>query len=414
MQVKMIGIDHSRASLDLREAFSFTRNEITEALCAIKEEYDINGCILISTCNRTELWVSGESLEISLSDLLCKIKKINKLDYKECFVERENKEAIKHILNVVCGFDSKIFGEDQIITQVKKSLIIARECKTTDMLLEKIFQSALSAGKKVKTEVHFDRNNVNSAKMIVDYLKEKKENLKSLKCLVIGNGQMGQLVAKLLVSEGCDVSMTLRKKFHSKDEIESISVQGCSMISFDERLDEINTYNVVISATLSAHYTIMAEGLKDRLGKHKYYMFDLAVPRDIEPEIGKLENVDLLNIDCMMDSGNYSIDNEKLLYAKEILCECEKELNRWFGYREYVPTIKEISELVAEDAKKRFLGSHASDEIDLNNSAPVVKEAVRMATNKVIYGLKDTLPPKMWKECIEGIYGAASKDTIKH
>lgn len=411
MQVRMIGIDHVRATIDYREAFSFTKQEVKDALANIKEWYNVKGCIILSTCNRTELWIST-SEKINIEEMICRLKNVSPQACDDFFVERKNDVAINHILNMACGFDSKLFGEDQIISQISDALTVARECSCTDTALEKIFQNALAAGKRVKTEVKFSKVNPNSAKLISEILKEKYKSLKGLECLVIGNGQMGQLVVNELIENGASVSMTLRKKFHEGDEQKSIAPEGCNMVPFEQRFLLLPDKQVIVSATLSNHYTLKYGDIAGILKTHQYYMFDLAVPRDIDPEIGKCKNVELLNIDTMTTKQINGVDESKIECAKKILSEYETDLNKWFGYRKYVPTVNEISELVAEDAKKRFLGYYEVGNSHANPEA--LKEAVRMATSKLIYGLKDTLAPAMWSECIESLHIAAAKETLKH
>ena len=119
----------------------------------IQSEYELNGVILLSTCNRTELYVSTDETIEDLFELLCAAKKVSKEQYQNYAIERRGQEAIDHLFQLACGMKSKIFGEDQIISQVKTALLQAREAETTDTYLEKVFQTAIATAKKVKTEV---------------------------------------------------------------------------------------------------------------------------------------------------------------------------------------------------------------------------------------------------------------------
>lgn len=428
MRICMVGIDHTKALLDRREEFSFTKAGVKDAVTEIMKKFKVKGCILLSTCNRTELWISqweDEKMNIMRpSDILCQLKNIDPKKYEEFFVEREDMQAVEHLLKLVCGFESRIFGEDQIISQVREALQSARECKTADGALEKVFQRALSAGKRVRTEVHLSAVNRSSADDTVEKLKSVLGDLKGVNCLVIGNGQMGKLVANNLIAQGAKVTMTLRRRIHGSDEQDSIMPIGCSMISYDDRIAAIRGNQVIISATLSPHFTLRLDDVKDVFsspcirGKktlqdsqegNTFLLFDLAVPRDVDPDIGKLPYVRLWDIDAMSSSGNQERNQKELQLANEILQEYEQELQEWFEFRNYVPVIKEIVELVSEDTVKRMEGSNLQ-----NIEFAAAKDAVDKAASKLIYGLKNQLPRELWGQCLEALHKSAARETLKH
>jgi glutamyl-tRNA reductase len=214
LRLKMVGIDHNRASIEYRELFSFTKAGSTEAMRDLKENYPVDGCVILSTCNRTELWIStGEDLSPRL--MLCALKDADPDRYKDLFIEREGEEAALHLLELACGLDSRIFGEDQIISQVREALELARDQQCTDMVLEKVFQTAVGAAKKVKSKVRLAAADGSTALQVLALLKEKLGDIRGVTCLMIGNGKMGQLVAGLLAAQGAEVKMTLRKTMHA-------------------------------------------------------------------------------------------------------------------------------------------------------------------------------------------------------
>lgn len=422
MNIQMVGIDHNKASLSDREAFSFTKWGCHEAVQIVKETPGVNGCILISTCNRTELWISlcnqhsGMANNFDPRELLCQLKGIDSKAYHDYFILRENQEAINHLLQLACGFDSKVFGEDQIISQIREALQISRQTNCTDMALEKIFQTALSAGKKVKTEVQISRINRTSANQMIDILKTKLGNLNGVKCMVIGNGQMGRLIANTLVSYGAEVSMTLRRPIHCAEEQYSVIPKGCRMIPYDNRIQEISQHTVIVSATMSPHHTLKWEDVKDRLDQQDYYMFDFAVPRDIDPKLESLPHVEMYDIDSMGSSDVKELNEEKLTLALCILQEYQEELSRWFEFRKHVGKIQGIAQRVSEDTLQRF--SYGTDKLESCNPAEnineVVEESVQKSISKILYGLKDTLPKEIWNECLNGLHKASMKETLKH
>ncbi len=201
VKIKMAGIEHSKVSLEERELFAFSSHACISAMRCLKEMYFIS-CVLLSTCNRTELWVSYEQAEDSKElvcspfKMLCGLKQISMERFQDLVMEREGEEAVMHLFRLSCGMQSKVFGEDQILTQVKNALSLARESETVDSVLERLFQTAITAGKKVKTEIHFTKDTSVVEIMIKKlYQLIEEQSLKGTSCLVIGNGEMGRLAA---------------------------------------------------------------------------------------------------------------------------------------------------------------------------------------------------------------------------
>ena len=415
MQIKMVGIDHNKAALSYRESFSFTQAEIVYAMEELMKEPGVKGCVILSTCNRTELWLSMENgLDlgaregvISAYELLCQVKRINPDKYRELFIERAGETAVFHLMEVACGLDSRIFGEDQIISQVGEALGLSRTHQCADTLLEKVFQTAISAGKKVRTEVKLAEADSSAALQAVALLKAQLGSLKEITALVIGNGQMGILAAEALRDAGAKVQMTLRKKLHKTELKESAMPAGCTMIPYEERVAALSGAQVVVSATRSPHYTLKKEEVKGHLPKEPSIWIDLAVPRDIDPSISQLGQVDIYDMDHIGPAEGAERNQEATAAARQILQEYLEELQQWLRLRIVVPEIKEIVQHTTDDVMLRM-------ESTLEEK---VKEELRVAAEKALsklfFGLKDHLQGDAWQECIEAIHQAALKDTLK-
>ena len=151
MCISMIGVDHNLAPIDIRAIFAFTKKNAGEAMERLRGKEGIRGCIILSTCNRLEIWASlEEDAELSLYDCLCELKGIHETSYQEYFVKRRGREAVEHLFYLTSGLKSQILGEDQILTQVKDALSLARDHFATDNVLEVLFRMAVTAGKKNK------------------------------------------------------------------------------------------------------------------------------------------------------------------------------------------------------------------------------------------------------------------------
>ena len=284
MKIKMTGIDFNKASIEYREKFALTSSGQAAMLKSISNSGEASGCVIINTCNRMELWVSfdGDS-DKDPYELLCARLKVDAEMYRSYFTSREDAEAVTHLFELASGLKSKVFGEEQILSQVKEAVCIARECRSAGPVLEAVFRYAVTAAKKVKTQVRLTAVDSSVAQTAVRTLKAQLGDLTGLSCLVIGNGEMGRLAAKHLLAEGCEVTMTLRQ-YKSGD---AVIPRGCTVIDYEERYSHLMSAKVIISATRSPHYTLHTENVRELTGDSEKLMFDLALPRDIEPEYRK-------------------------------------------------------------------------------------------------------------------------------
>lgn len=417
MDIQMIGIDHQNASIEEREAFAFTKAQAKRAMEQWKSEHAFSGGLLLSTCNRTELWISGGAAgaDQDPAGLLCSVKGVQREPYEKLFIRRGGQDAVLHLLQLICGLKSRIYGEDQILSQIRDALELSRECGSDDMVIEKLFQTAISAGKRVKTQVKIETADPSAARNVQLLIKDQLGEVKGLSCLIIGNGQMGKLVANLLVESGANVTMTLRKKMHGKENRDSIIPEGCHMIDYEQRMEQIETYKVIISATLSPHFTILKENLEGKkLGPSIW--IDMAVPRDIDPKIKEIAGIQLYDMDKLGDSHIEARTEQSLRQSMEILETYLEELERWFSFREHIDTVKRISAMTADDAYKRMEKSiivmmqEETGEIQLQES---IGTAVDKAVEKLLFGLRDTLPQDHWETCLTALEKSAARDTLK-
>ena len=416
----MVGIDHNLASLEEREIFSFTNGQLKEALKEVNQWEGITGNVIISTCNRTELWLSKE--EDAQVDPVAVLADLKDCDVEKCrrvAVVRRDKEAIEHLIVTACGINSRVFGEDQIIAQISQSISMSRKLKTCGKILDKVFTNSLAAAKKVKTSVRLTAHNPSVAdtgvKELFSVCEREEERFENKKCLIIGNGKMAALIAEHLVAHKAQVYMTLRKKYHIGEEVESLIPKGCHMISYDDRYEALEDADFVISATLSPHYTLSLEGLKDHKFKEPGYWLDLAVPRDIEPEIGKEYNIEILDIDSIGESENPMV-KEQVKKAEVIIGSYRDDIINWLKFRRQVDTARKAIDLTKKDAVLRahneFLEKGFSDD-QCETIEKIMESATGRAVNKLLFGLKETLPPELWEETFKALLKSAEKDTLK-
>ena len=403
MSIFMLGIDHNMAPVDIRALFAFTRKNTGEALLKLKKEPGICGCIILSTCNRLELWVSAEEDEKpELYQWLCRLKGIEGEEYRKYFISRENEEAVEHLFYLTSGLKSQILGEDQILTQVKDALSFAREEFTTDSVLEVLFRMAVTAGKKIKTEVPFSHGNPSVIHQAIRFLEEGGYHVRNKVCMVIGNGEMGKMAAQTLREAGADVTVTIRQY---RSGVVNIPV-GCSRINYGERMDYLPECDLVVSATASPNYTLTEELFEDVRVERPMILIDLAVPRDIDPEIRKKENITLYDMDSFRTSETPKELADNLEAAGKIVKEQMEEFSQWLDGRDIIPRIQEIKADAVEDLNLRIekiFRKTPMEDSDRENLKKAVDTAAGKVVNKLIFGLRDSLNQDVFLECVEGL-----------
>ena len=410
MSIQMIGIDHTKASIDVRTVFSFTKKAISETLEKWKEKQEIAGCIILSTCNRMEIWISTAEGDVDLYEMLCQEKKIDPDAYREYVISRREGEAVHHLFELACGLQSRILGEDQIITQVKDALSMAREQFATDNVLEVLFRMAVTAAKKVKTEVVLSDANSTAIHKAVQELKDQGYLFEGKTCMVIGNGEMGKLSANVFKEQGASVTVTVRQYRSGVVQIPS----GCERIDYGKRLELLPSCDYVVSATSSPNYTLTKEAIESLGLDHDVIMIDLAVPRDIETAAGELEHVTLYDIDYFKADHTSEQVKENIKKAESILDIQMHEFFDWYEGRDIIKQVQMIKKQATEDFHLRIQKQVKDFSRTVTEEAPqeaeqidrlqeYVESAAGKVINKIIFGMKSRLSDQAFRECIEAM-----------
>lgn len=412
MSVFMTGIDFNKASIDIRSKFSFTKKSAAAAMEKLKESGDVSGSIILSTCNRMEIWASIEDEADSdiLYRFLCEEKNVPPEDYREYFVMRQGREAVEHLLYLTSGLKSQILAEDQILTQVSDALLLSRGACCTDSVLEVLFRIALTAAKKVKTEVVFSKANTSVIHQAIQKLKGEGVVLKGKKCMVIGNGAMGKLTALALTEEGVDVTVTVRQYRSGIVEIP----QGCKRINYGDRMKLFPECDMVVSATASPNFTITKEEFDEAVTEPKnMIIIDLAVPRDIDVRIGKVPGISFYDIDSFRVTESTAELQESLDKAGKIIDEQMDRFYSWFSGRDMFPKIQEIRDDAVEDfrlrVRKEFRKTPMADD-DRDHLLKIVDTAAGKVIIKMIFGLRESLKQESFAECIAGLQEIYDED----
>lgn len=389
MKLCMAGIDAS-APFEEREKLSLVRGQVQAMLPRIAEQ---TGCaaVLLATCSRTELYLHAEG-ERALPDpaeALCRAAGVA----ASAFVtRREGADAVRHLMHVAAGMQSQIFGDDQIVSQVKDAVALAREAKTTDAVLDTLFRRAVTAGKRVRTETRLTGVPASAAEVGVRRAERFFGSLAGRRAVVIGNGEMGRLAARALVRAGSEVTVTLRTYRHG----ETLVPQGCGTVPYDRRLDAIEGADLVVSATTSPHFTLTAAQMQKLLCPPRL-LLDLAMPRDIESTAAGAQTA-LFNLDDLGDLGD--ADDTSRETAECILDEETREFFAWLNYRAALPLIAKIKSAAIE--RVRHMRDY--DALAAEGDAETLAElAVSRAVELVLGGMKEKVNVQSMKDCLEHI-----------
>lgn len=339
-----ISVSYKKTPIEIRERFSFSKEEQKEFLEKMKRENRMLAGVILSTCNRSEIYFTGGRKHMHLLECaLEEVKGIEAEEMKKHCLFYEGESAAKHLFRVAGGLDSMVLGEDEILHQVKEAYLSAAEGGFTDGELNIMFQGALNYAKLAKSSTKLSTTPVSigtlTANEIERYIVEqkKKEKEDSLVLVIGATGKTGSIVAKDLLAKGISVLGT--KRHHSdREEIYQKRKEKLKFIDFQERYQYVAQADVIVSATTSPHYTLTKQAFqKETQGSGERLLVDLAVPCDMDKALEELSGVTLLDIDYFEKAAkeNQDIRLGEAQKAKKLLDECVDEAMKKFYLREF-------------------------------------------------------------------------------
>lgn len=311
MSIVVVGTNHKFSPLELRERISFSRKGVGQALLLLKESPVLQGAVILSTCNRVELYASaryGAGAE-ELQNLISCFHEINRERLLPYLYIYEDKEAIKHLFSVACGLDSLILGETQVSGQLNSAFIEARNAGFTDKYLDAAFNATIAYAKRIHRETAISEGKVSIGSLTIDFIKEKLGGLTGKNILIIGAGKVTELVLKYLKDEKPRVVFVSNRTFEKAKEL-AFRI-GQSAVRFDKLPQLLKQTDVIISATTSPHFIIKKETLECAISR-KLLIVDLAMPRDVDPEVREIENVELFNLEDLTFIVQKNLEKKKI------------------------------------------------------------------------------------------------------
>jgi glutamyl-tRNA reductase len=302
MELACLGLNHRTAPVEVRERFAVGTPKLGEAAREIADLPGLCEGVVVSTCNRTEFYIAANDAESGLQALEKALADRHALepDATAHFYRYTRAEAASHLCRVVSGLDSMVLGETEIFGQVKQAYQAALHAHTTGGVLNRLFQRAFGVGKKVRTETRIQEGATSIGNVAVELAEKIFGHLQDSEVMILGAGEMSRLTAQALVSRGARSIFVTNRSYERA--VELASDMGGSAVRFDEWEKVLERVDVVISSTGAPHALIHREDVEKVRRARKYrplFFIDIAVPRDIDPAVGEIEEVYLYDIDTL-------------------------------------------------------------------------------------------------------------------
>ncbi len=361
MLILAVGVNHRTAPVEIREKLSFSEQSLGDWLKKLKAYPAIEGCVIISTCNRTEIYAATREMDEGLGavrDFLSGKSGVDISEIKNCTYTHTLYDAIRHLFRVSAGLDSMVLGETQILGQVRQAYQSACRYGSSNRVLNTLFQQAITVGKRVRTETGIDKNSVSISYTAVELARQSFGSLRGKVVLVIGAGKMSELTALHLVSNGVEGIIVSNRSYHRA--VDMARKFGGRAVRFDRLFEFMVQADIVISCTSATHYVVrlgdVVELMKSRRGRRIMFI-DIAVPRDVDPAAGKVEGVTLYDVDDLQNVVDRHLsERKKAAVAGEGIIEAELEqFLKWLGTQFVVPTISSLKNLGEQIKQKELL-----------------------------------------------------------
>ncbi|HWE00873.1 MAG TPA: glutamyl-tRNA reductase [Tepidisphaeraceae bacterium] len=345
----LLGLNHTTAPLDVREKLAFAAAERDAALAAFAVRFPGCEAVLLSTCNRVELYISrethGRPREEEMVDFLADFHRIPAQAFKDHLYYKSNRDVVEHLFAVTTSLNSMVLGETQILGQVRDAYEAACKAASCAKTLNPLFQRAIAVGKQVMHETKLNEGRLSVASVAVDYARNIFENFSDKTILSIGAGKMSQLVLQhfaalspgqlLICNRDAQKAEALAEKFNGR------------AVDFDRLAEHLVVADIVVSSTGAAQAIItrpLFESLRRQRRYRPIFLIDIAVPRDIDAAVGEIDNVYLYNLDDLQQvvAQNQSYRKEAVAAATAIITRHVEEFDAWQRQRELGPAIQRL------------------------------------------------------------------------
>jgi glutamyl-tRNA reductase len=393
MNIIVVGLNHRTASVELREHLAVSEARLPEALARLKRWPGVTEGVILSTCNRVELYAVVKDTSHgfdSLREYLLKMAPaISHDDLAPYLYYFDGSHAIRHLFRVTASLDSMVVGEPQILGQVKEAFEAALTQKSTGLILNKVLKKAISVGKRVRTETGIAENAVSVSYAAVELAKKIFQNLAGKTVLLIGAGEMAKLAARHLVQAGMqnvlittrnyELAVDVAKRFHGLP------------VPFDDFPREMAGADIVICSTGASAYLIGPDDVQRALHTRRnrpMFLIDISVPRNIDPEVGRLDNAYLYNIDDLQGQVEKNLEQrrQEAMKAEDLVKSEVGLIVKWIKSLEVLPTIVALRRKAGDIQRGEVNRILAKFGAVSPRQRELVEDLASAITNKLLHG----------------------------
>ena len=384
MELSLVGLSHHTAPLEVRERLHFAEKDLPAALLQLRERSGVAEAVLFSTCNRIEVLARLEEGAQPLplvADFLAEARRVPRGLFDSSLYHHSQRDAIRHVFRVAVGLDALVVGEAQILSQVKAAYAVARAVGTIGGVLDEVMTRSFAAAKKVRAETGIGSAAVSVSSVAVELAKKIFGSLEGKTVFLIGAGEMSELAARHLIENGAQTVFVANRTYARAQELAAL--WNGQAIRFDDLLDHVSRADIILSSTGSPVYVIRKEHgqrfLAERRNRPMFFI-DIAVPRDIDPELNSLENIFVYNMDDLQQvvAANRRERERESVRAEEIV---EREVDRLLVR---LKTLELAPTIVALQEKLRELERLELARAQLDTLTPAQRAAVEEMTHSLI------------------------------
>jgi glutamyl-tRNA reductase len=381
-----VGLNYRTAPVEVRELFALAEKELPEALQGLIETTSIMECVIVATCNRTELYAVVDRHQLCghhIRSFMEKWFNMPRAQFTNHLYMYEDEKAIEHLFRVASGLDSMVIGETQILGQVKSAFLLAQSKKTTGTVFNMLFKQAITMAKRAHSETMIGEAAVSVSYAAVELGKQIFGRFNGKRVMIIGAGETGELAAKHLYANGADRVIVVNRTFERAAQLaDKIGGVPCSM---EEALHKLHDVDIVISSTGADGFVLNHQHVEKAMAGRKsrpMFMIDIAVPRDLDPAITNVENVFLYDIDDLEGIVESNLEQRRQEAAKiEVMIQEEKRLfDQWYKTLGVVPLIRALQTKAAD--------IHEETMVSMSNKLPGLEEhelkVIRKLTKSIV------------------------------
>ncbi|MFQ5913803.1 MAG: glutamyl-tRNA reductase [Nitrospinota bacterium] len=386
MELIVTGISHKQTPVEIREQVYFDESALQSPVLGLRARSGVEETVLLSTCNRVEVYARTSDFEGTcafIQEFVGQFHEVPQSVLKEHFYTMKTRETVRHLFRVVSGLDSMVVGEPQILGQVKSAYRAALEAGSTGLYLNQLFEKSFSVAKRVRTDTRVGENAVSVSYAAVELARKIFGEMKGRRMILIGAGQMAELAAQHLVELGASSLVVSNRSFERAQEL--ARKFGGQAVGFSHVEAELVGADIVLCSTGAPHFIIRRD-LVQRVMRHRrnrpMFFIDIAIPRDVEPEVQGIDNVYLYDIDDLehVVAANIQERARDAQLAEALISEETRAFLRWMETLEVVPTIVSLRER-AEAVRQKEVADLRSR---LKTLSPEEEQAVNALTASLV------------------------------